>query len=74
MHIGLMEASPWMQIFASSGRKKWTVYQALHGGDWIKKVNLEQTFIMYHLTQFVELWVFNGNVQLGVLDEKILKA
>jgi hypothetical protein len=63
IHLKVPQKNPKFYIIQYE-RKKWAVYQALHGGDWIKKVNLEQTSIMYHVTHFVEL-VLSSKLQLG---------
>jgi hypothetical protein len=47
------------KFFESPSRKKWTT---LHGDAWIGKVNLEATFTLEHIAQFVELWSITNNV------------
>jgi hypothetical protein len=41
------------------------VAQALHEDEWIKKLTVEATISIEHLTQFVQLWAFIQNVQLN---------
>jgi hypothetical protein len=47
------------KFFESSSRKKWMTF---HGDTWIGKVNLEATFTLEHIAQFVELWSITNNV------------
>jgi hypothetical protein len=51
-------------IFASPKRKYWKVAQALHEDAWVGKIDLERTFTVEHLTQFIDLWVLIDNVHL----------
>jgi mannosylglycoprotein endo-beta-mannosidase len=44
------------KIFELCKRKKWTVAQALHHDEWIRKLSTEATISIHHLTQFVHLW------------------
>jgi hypothetical protein len=37
-------------------RKNWKVAQALHEDAWIKKLAIDATISIDHLTQFVQLW------------------
>jgi hypothetical protein len=37
-------------------RKNWKVAQALHEDEWIKKLSIDATISIEHLTQFVQLW------------------
>jgi hypothetical protein len=41
------------------------VAQALHEDEWIKKLTVEATISIEHLTQFVQLWALIQNVQLN---------
>jgi hypothetical protein len=50
-------------IFASSKRNNWKVAQALHTDAWLGKIDLEHTFTIEHLTQFIDLWGLIDNVQ-----------
>jgi hypothetical protein len=52
------------KFFDLCKRKKWTVAQALHEDECIKKLTVEATISIEHHTQFVQLWALIQNVQL----------
>jgi hypothetical protein len=56
------------KIFELCKRKKWTVSQALHHDEWIRKLSTEATISIDHLTQFVLLWSLTKDV---VLHEEV---
>jgi hypothetical protein len=66
--------APWLQgarprdiapkIFKICKRKNWKVAQALHDGEWIRKLSAEATISIDHLTQFVHLWARIQRVHL----------
>jgi hypothetical protein len=51
-------------IFASSKRKAWNVKKALEDNAWVRMINLDESFTMDHLTQFVALWIKLQDVHL----------
>jgi hypothetical protein len=52
------------KIFDLCKRKNWKVAQALHEDEWIRKLGVEATFYLEHLTQFVQLWALIQNLHL----------
>jgi hypothetical protein len=56
------------KIFELCKRKRWTVAQALHHDEWIRKLSTDATIPIDHLTQFVHLWTIIQNV---VLHEEV---
>jgi hypothetical protein len=52
------------KIYEICKRKNWKVAQALHEDEWIKKLSVEATISIEHLTQFVQLWALIQNVHL----------
>jgi hypothetical protein len=58
--------APWLEgqkpieiaplIFATSKRNNWKVSQALYEEAWVRKIVLDSSFHMEHLSQFVDLW------------------
>ena len=59
------------KIFASSKRKKQSVFSALQNGRWVQDINQSSGFSVDHIKQFVRLWTKIDQVQLiqGTLDE-----
>jgi hypothetical protein len=53
------------KIFEICKRKNWKVAQALHDGEWIRKLSAEATISIEHLTQFVHMWVRIQGVHLN---------
>jgi hypothetical protein len=47
-------------------RKNWSVAQALHEDEWIRKLAINATASIDHLTQFVQLWANIQRVHLRV--------
>jgi hypothetical protein len=47
-------------------RKNWSVAQALHEDEWIRKLAIDATASINHLTQFVQLWANIQRVHLPV--------
>jgi hypothetical protein len=43
-------------IFAITKRKTWKVNQAMKENAWIRKITLDENFIVEHLRQFAILW------------------
>jgi hypothetical protein len=66
--------APWLQgrkpidiaplIFGSSKRKNWKVAQALHNDAWVSKIDLEGTFTIDHMAQFIDLWTLISTIHL----------
>jgi hypothetical protein len=54
-------------------RKNWKVAHALHEDEWIKKLSVEETLFIEHLTQFVQLWALIQNVHLNANEEDDIK-
>jgi hypothetical protein len=63
---GLMPEDIAPKMFDICKRKKWSVAQALHEDEWIRKLAIDATTSIDHLTQFVQLWVRIQRVQLRV--------
>jgi hypothetical protein len=54
------------KMFAICKRKNWSVAQALHDDERIKKLAIDATSSIDHLSQFVHLWVSIQRVQIRV--------
>jgi hypothetical protein len=52
-------------MYVSSKRKNWKVYQVLHDGAWVRKIDLERDFTLEQLSQFVELWSLAARVNIN---------
>jgi hypothetical protein len=49
-------------------RKNWSIAQALHDDEWVRKLALDANASIEHLTQFVQLW---ANIQAVRLREDV---
>jgi hypothetical protein len=56
------------KIFKLCKRKNWSVAHALHDDEWVRKLALDATTSIEHLTQFVQLW---ANIQAVHLWEDV---
>jgi hypothetical protein len=63
---GLMPKDIAPKKFQICKRKNWSVAQALHEDEWIRKLAIDATASVDHLTQFVQLWANIQRVHLRV--------
>jgi hypothetical protein len=70
--------APWLEgrkpkditllIFATLKRKSCKVNKVLEDNAWVQKINLDESFTLEHLSQFLELW---AKLQAVHLNEEV---